>query len=452
MSSQDGHRAGNGIFARAMRGSAFVAGGFVASQLLRLVSNLLLTRLLFPEAFGLMALVAVVITGLTMFSDVGLGPSIMSSRRGDEPRFLDTAWTIAVGRGLILWLVACAVAWPLAQFYGAPELAAILPVAGFALVIGGFTTNRIETANRHLVLGLVTLLDLAAQVAGIALMALLAWVTGSVWALVWGGLATALIKLVLATLLLPGHRNRFGWDASAARELIRFGGWIFLSTACGFMLAQGDKAILGRFLSLDALGVYNVGFFLASFPMALTLAVVSRIFLPVYREVGADGSAQAGRRLRRMRFAVTGLAFGLLAFVALLGVPLVGLLYDARYAAAGAIAVAIACVQLPQMLIATYDQAALAAGDSRGFFLVIALRAGMQTLLFLLGAHWAGLTGALAGQALAAVLCLPASLVLARRHNVHDPRHDLTFGLLALLLAAVALWHSQDALKGLSLM
>lgn len=445
-----GNSANGGIFARAMRGSAFVALGYVASQLLRLGSNLILARLLFPEAFGLMALVAVVMTGLTMFSDVGLGPAIMSSRRGDEPRFLDTAWTIAVGRGVLLWLLTCALAWPLAQFYAAPDLALILPVAGLALVISGCNTTRLETANRHLVLGRVTLLDLLAQLAGIVAMVGLALATGSVWALVWGGLVTAAVKLVLIARWLPGHRNRFDWDRSAAGELIRFGGWIFLSTACGFMLAQGDKAILGRYLSLQALGVYNIGWFLASFPMLLAMAVVGRVFLPIYREVAADGSALLQRRLRRMRMGMTGLVMGLLAVVALLGVPLVGLLYDARYAAAGAIVVALACAQLPTALIATYDQAALAAGDSRGFFRVIALRSVVQVLFFVLGAEAGGIGGALAGQGLAGLVCLPASILLARRHGVHDPRHDLAFGALALGIAALALWHSQAALGALA--
>ena len=69
-----------------------------------LASNLILTRLLFPEAFGLMALGSVVLVGLQMFSDAGIGPSIAQSPRGDDPEFLDTAWTAQVLRGVILWL------------------------------------------------------------------------------------------------------------------------------------------------------------------------------------------------------------------------------------------------------------------------------------------------------------------------------------------------------------
>lgn len=441
--------AGGGLFARAMRGSAITAMGYLGSQAVRLASNLILTRLLFPEAFGLMALVTVFMVGLAMFSDVGLGPSIMQHRRGDEPDFLNTAWTIQAARGLLLWLGTCALAAPVASLYGAPALAQMLPVAGLTLLIAGLNPSRIETANRHLALGRVTLFDLVSQVAGIVVMIVMALVTGSVWSLVWGGIAGALVKLWLTTTLLPGPTNRFCWDRAAAADLIRFGKWIFLSTACGFVLTQGDKAILGRYLSLEALGVYNIGFFLASFPMMLAAAIVGRVLIPLYR-VRVDGAgADTDRKLRRMRYGLTGVVAALLAAMALTGVPLVGLLYDDRYAVAGGIVVLIACVQMPQMLGMTYDQAALAAGDSRSFFLVTAGRAAVQTVLFIVGAEAGGLVGALIGQGLAGVLVYPAMVWLARRHGVWDWRHDLFFSLSAAAVVATAVWQAQDAIAAL---
>ena len=110
---------GSSLNARFMRSSMFTMGGYVATQVLRLGSNLILTRILFPEAFGLMALVAVILQGLTMFSDVGVSPSIMQSKRGDDQQFLDTAWTIQVIRGTLLWLFACAIALSISAIIGA---------------------------------------------------------------------------------------------------------------------------------------------------------------------------------------------------------------------------------------------------------------------------------------------------------------------------------------------
>ena len=64
----------------------------------------MLTRLLFPEAFGLMALIQTFMIGLAMFSDLGIGPAIIQSDRGEDPDFLNTAWVMQILRGICLWL------------------------------------------------------------------------------------------------------------------------------------------------------------------------------------------------------------------------------------------------------------------------------------------------------------------------------------------------------------
>ena len=84
---------------RAMRGTVWTAVGYGAAQLLRFGSNLALTYLLFPEAFAAMVIVNTFIMGLHLFSDVGIIPAIVQNKRGDEPDFLNTAWSIQIARG-----------------------------------------------------------------------------------------------------------------------------------------------------------------------------------------------------------------------------------------------------------------------------------------------------------------------------------------------------------------
>ena len=429
-----------GLFARAMRGSAFTAGSYAIAQVMRLGSNLILTRLLFPEAFGLMALVSVVLVGLAMFSDVGVGPAISQHPRGDERAFLDTAFSINVARGVLLWGLTCALAYPMAAIYTAPDLMQLLPAAGITLLISGFNPTRIDTANRHLLLGRVTLLDLISQIIGIGCMVALAFAMQSVWALVIGAIIGSVAKLVITSKWLPGAANSFCWDKAAGRDLIHFGKWIFLSTACGFLLAQGDKAIFGAYLSLTELGVYNIGYFLASFPVLLAGAVVGRIMIPLYRDHPPAASAANFAKMRRLRFGVTGGTLVLLAALALTGPALVGVMYDARYAGAGAIVVAIACMQMPGVIGMTYDQSALAAGDSRTYFWLIALKALVQTVAFVIGVTMGGLMGALLAQAGAVTLLHPAIVLLARKHRAWDPLHDAVFFGLAAGLAGLVLW------------
>src|SRR5712675_1262901 len=102
---------------RALAGSAWTTFGFGGQKLIQLVSNLVLTRLLFPEAFGLMALANVILLGLGMFSDLGIKPSIVQHEQGDSEKFLNTAWTIQILRGLSVWLAACVLAYPASLIY-----------------------------------------------------------------------------------------------------------------------------------------------------------------------------------------------------------------------------------------------------------------------------------------------------------------------------------------------
>ena len=441
---------GGSLNARFMRSSIFTLGGYGTSQLLRLASNLLLTRLLFPEAFGMMALVAVIMQGLHMFSDVGISPSILQSKRGDDQRFLDTAWTIQVIRGAILWGVACALAIPVATLYGEPLLAWILPCAGISLLISGFNPTRMETANRHLLLGRLTVLELIAQVLALIIAVTMAWLLHSVWALVISGISSAIILLVLYSLFLPGAHNRFRWEREAARELIGFGKWIFLSTICGFLFMQSDKLILGKYLPLDQFGIYNIGFFLASFPILMGGMMTRKVLIPVYRERPPAESADNFRKLQKMRFLLSAAILGLTGAVSISGVLLINLLYDPRYAMAGAVVVLIAAMQIPQIIVLTYEQAALAAGDSRRFFVLSLARAVLTLGCLFAGLALGGLFGALIGQGVAGLLAYPFVVWMARSVGAWDPKHDAVFAAIGLATIAIALWVNAGAIADLA--
>ncbi len=441
---------GGSLNARFMRSSIFTLGGYGMGQALRLASNLILTRLLFPEAFGLMALVAVIMQGLAMFSDVGVSPAIMQSKRGDDQKFLDTAWTIQVMRGVMLWAFACIIAIPVAGLYQEPLLAWILPCAGISLLISGFNPTRIDTANRHLLLGRLTGLDLIAQASGIVIAVILAWYLHSVWALVISGIASSSILLALYNLYLPGQRNHFHWERKSADELIGFGKWIFLSTICGFLYMQGDKLLLGKYLPLDQFGIYNIGFFLASFPLLMGGVMTRKVLIPVYRERPPIESVENFRKLQKMRFLLTAAMFALTGAVSLAGVVLINLMYDPRYAMAGAVVVLIAAMQIPQMLVLTYEQAALAAGDSRRFFVLSAARAVLTLGCLVGGLALGGLFGALIGQGVAGLAAYPFVVWMARHVGAWDPKHDLVYAAVGGGIIAIALWVNASDLAELA--
>lgn len=425
---------------------------FGGSNLLRLISNLILTRLLFPEAFGLMALVQVFMTGLQMFSDIGLRTSVIQNSRGDEPDFLNTVWTIQIIRGVILWLAACVIAFPAATLYDEPVLALLIPVVGLDAIITGFHSTNIATANRHLSLGRLSVISLGTQAIGILAMVALAWLTGSVWALAIGSMASSLSKLVLSHTVLPGIRNRFRWEMDSVRSVFGFGQFIFISTVAGFLVAQGDRAILGKFVSLEELAVFSIGFMLATVPFSLTNSLVTTILIPLYRVKLTDAENGNRRKISSTRFLLSGGSFALTMPLAVVGNWLVHVLYDDRYVLAGPVLVATALSRLPMITVASYNAVLLAAGDSKAFMKNILATAAFQTVFLFVGVMQFGLMGAILAPALAAIAVHPYVIWQLRPYKGWDRRHDLTyFSISVVFTGAMYFFHGKGLFAALLL-
>lgn len=431
---------------KVLKGSVVTILGFGGAQVLRLGGNLVLTRILMPEAFGLMALITILLVGLKLFSDVGIGQSILRSPRGDDPEFLDTAWTLDLIRGFVLWGIACLLAWPLMRFYQIEDLGLLIIVASSSLAIAGFEPTRVDLALRHLRLERVTLFDLLSQFLALVVMIVIAWLTKSVWALVVGQVAGAVIRLIIMTKGLPGQRNRFRLERPAISELIHFGKWVFVSTIAGFVVLQGDKIILSTFLDLPMLGIYSIGYTLAALPLMVGSALVSRLMIPLYRDHLPQIAVANLTVLRRYRF---GLSAGLLTIAGLLiltAKPLIGFLYDERYQQAAGILVILSISFMPQLLSITYDQFALTVGDSRRFFILTAMRGIMLLLCLGIGASLFGLMGVIIGFGVSSLVSSALIARLARHYHIWDPLHDTIMGAIAITIAVAGLWINWQAI------
>lgn len=435
---------GEGLKARALRSTLFTGLGFGSENVMRLISNLILTRLLFPEAFGLMALIQVVLAGLNMFSDLGLRAAIIQDKNSQDESFLNTAWTIQIIRGGVLFLAACLLAYPMAVFYEEPLLLPMMPVAGLSALFQGFNSTRMATANRDLVMGRLTAVTISNQIIGLIITVALAFYLRSVWALVIGGSIAALIRAVSSHLFLPGERNRLSFSFEHARRLIGFGKYIFLASMAGFLIQFGDRAILGKIVSLADLGLYNIAFFLASVPILLIGVLTDKVLFPLYRWSPPAESPENWAKIATARFLLTGSVIPIVAVLALSGHLIVGALYDTRYEDSGPLLILIALAQLPTMLIASYSIMALAAGESGRFALIVVSLAMLRTLMMLVLGSYFGMIGVIIGPAASSILFYPLLLWLIWKYRAWDYRHDLFYGGLMIALTALTIWLHDD--------
>lgn len=394
----------------ALRGTLWTIVGHGAGQVLRLGGNLVLTRLLFPEAFGVMAIVNVYLMGLALFSDVGVGASIIQNRRGEEPRFYNTAWTVQVLRGFGLSLVAAALAWPVASgWYHKPEIAPLMIVAGLSPLIGGLNSAKIYMANRRLALGHLTVLELSTQILSLIAMVVLAWLTRSVWALVFGTLIGAAVKAVLSYLIMPGPASRPCWDREVLGELFRFGRWIFLATAVTFLAGQGDRVLLGRYLGESMLGVYSIAFMLGDAVTRVISSISSRVLFPVFSRVAHEGPERVAAAYDQVRRRLDLLSMPLMGFVIGVAPLIIEILYDDRYHAAGPLLQILGIRGAMGCILTMQSHLMNALGKPQYATLAVGLKAAVIFLGIPLGFTSGGVVGA----AWVVGLCeLPAGLAL----------------------------------------
>jgi O-antigen/teichoic acid export membrane protein len=327
-------RATSGRGAIALRGGAWSIIGYIVAQLLRTVTTLVLARHVGPEPFGVVGLVGVFLAGISMFSELGLVANIVQHPRGDEQEFLNTAFTIQAGRGFAIWGTAALAAYPVALFYKQPELFPLLVVCAMSEMIRGLTSTAAWTLNRHVKLRNITLLGLFAELAAFGVGILWALMSPSAWALVARTVASAVVYAA-GSHFIAKPAVRFGWDKSDAKDILHFGGWISLSTAAYFLGGQGERLVLGKFVTPAELGCFSLAIMVSSVPAGGISQLVNQIFLPLISNTvrtNRSGTIRDVLRARRMFFGVALFtAFGFLVCAK----PFVSLLLPSKYGMTG---------------------------------------------------------------------------------------------------------------------
>jgi len=266
---------GRTLKVRTYRAASITIFGHFISIVLRLGATIIFSRLLSPDVFGIMAVVTTVQVVISLLTDIGLRPALVQSASAEKAEFQDTAWTLQVVRGGVIFVIAVVIALlghgaqvlgltPEASTYAEPELPLLVAVSGFAGVILGFQSINVALSSREMNLGRITMIDLFSHVGSLCVVGVLAWMTRSIWSFVIGGLVTAALAVALSYLWLDGRQARFGWHPEAALELKRFGKCIFLSSAVGALGLNGDRLLLAALVGPSMLGNFSIASNIAS--------------------------------------------------------------------------------------------------------------------------------------------------------------------------------------------
>lgn len=338
---------GEGLRSKIMASAALSSMMFVVGILIRIVSTVILTRLLAPEIFGVFAVVLMFIHILEQFSDIGVRPLILS-REGDlDDSFLQSCWTAQVVRGVLIFLLcvllALGIGWGQSTgFFGTdssyadPALPLAIAAIGFTSVITGFQSIVKFVYEREMKFGQVSKERLIAGLTATTITILLAFWLRNIWALVIGNLVGATLLVILSYAMFRGAPMRLNWNYENFRLIIQRGKWIVGQSGLTSIVLVADRMILGLSMSASTFGFYYIARQIVEMVEQFLGQLHSQMGLQVFTALHKDGdNSSLQRRYYRYRIAFDGLAmFGAGAFFTF-GPALVDIVYDDRYANVG---------------------------------------------------------------------------------------------------------------------
>lgn len=419
---------------RAKNSTYWVTFGYLVSQLLRLSSNLIMTRLLVPEMFGVMALVTVFMSGISMFSDVGLQQNIVQSKRGDTQVYLNTAWTIQILRGFCIFLIALFISLvisylnninliPSGSVYTDSSLPFLLAFMSITALIGGFNSINLQLLNRKLMISKVTIIEMLSQIVGLCAMLSVAYYWREVWVLVIAGIISALVKMILSHHSSLGDRPRFALERKSVNEIVSFGKWIFLGSIIGFFLSQGDRLLLGGLINSELLGIYSIAFFMANALKGALKKLISAVFYPMLSEIVRDSPEKLKLMYYRLRLRIDLITMSVGGILASTGSDIINFLYDARYEQAGWMFEMLSI----SLLFVGYSLAGaclMARGNAKShalliFYVVIFLYVGLP-----LAFHYHGIVGAIFIIAINYIVDIPSTFYMMHKEKLLDIKRE----------------------------
>lgn len=357
----------------------------------RLLSNLILARLLLPEAFGMMAIATTVMVAATLMTDVGVHRSIIREHDGGEDKFLRVAWTVKVLRGGLVaaFLILAALGlmivpagfFSVDSVYSQPEVPSLVAIAALVPILTGFSSTSKELVVRNLQVRKLTIIRLASQICAMFAMIAFAYVSPTVWALVLGMLVNELLLCIFSHLLLPGPRMAFSWDAEMVSRLWQFGKWIIGSSVVTFFGSHTDKLIFGWVLGAASFGLYSIAQVWVEAGRSLVVRLAEGVVFPAIAEIVRVRPKELQKAYFKLQLVMDLISVLGFAATMVLGPYLVGVLYPEGYVPVGHYLHLMA----PAFLMVRYEVLSnliLNMGDSFALFLISLLKAlGMVTLI-----------------------------------------------------------------------
>ena len=296
-----------------VKGSFWVFSLRVVRQLFGLVRLIILARILAPNDFGLMGIALLAMATIEKISQTGFQAALIQKKE-DIKSYLNSAWTVLILRGFILFGILYIIAPYAATFFNTIEAKPIIQVIGFSVLFQAFTNIGVIYFHKELEFNKEFIYQFAGTLVDFVVAVSSVLILRNVWALVFGLLAGNATRCFVSYLIHP-YRPRLSSDFGKAKKLFGFGKWVLGSSILGILITQGDDIFVGKLMGATALGFYQVAYRISNMPAIEITHVISRVMFPTYSKLQDD--------IPKLREAY----LKVLQFTVFLSFPITGLIY-----------------------------------------------------------------------------------------------------------------------------
>lgn len=269
--------------------------GFSSQTILKVVTYVIvalkmavLARVLSPEIFGLFSLVTIALGLTEATTQTGVNLTLVRSKHSVD-YFLDSAWVIAIIRGMIIGSLMIVLGFVLSSFYQRPELLPLISITALVPVIKGFINPYIVSMQKNLKFFADALYRFSFVFAEASFAIVVGYLTRSIFALV-GALIFAAIVEVLVSFVFFKKRPQFVYRKSRGSEILEGAKWLSFSALFDYLNENLDNFIIGKMTSLHNLGLYHYGYSLSHKVNHDVAKSVTHGTLPIYAKLQSNKS------------------------------------------------------------------------------------------------------------------------------------------------------------------
>jgi PST family polysaccharide transporter len=397
---------GRALGGRAARGAVVTLGAQGIRIVVQVLSVVVLSRLLSPRDYGLIAMVLAVIGVADVFRDLGLSTAAIQARTLTAAQRTNLFW-VNSALGLVLGGVVFALAPALAHVYGQPELVDIARVLALSFLLNGVATQYRADLTRRLLFARLAVADVVSPVIGLGVGVVMALSGAGYWALVGQQLAQYAVMMtvvVTAGRWLPGRPDR----TAPMGGLLRFGWNMVGVQLIGYTANNIDSITIGARFGAGALGVYSRAFQLLMTPLGQLRGPATQVALPVLSSLQDDGHRFA-EYLRRGQLALGYTLVAGLGLVVGAAEPVTAVFLGEQWGSVPPLLRFLALAGIFETLALVGYWVYLSRGLTGQLVRYASFEAAVRLACILVGSSW-GVEGVAAGYALSPALTWPISL------------------------------------------